>query len=143
MLWCANEISRFRLPGRQFKVWFKATLRALGAPANSTAQLIFISARRSRELYKHYGGINKATTILAFPWQERPVPGFKPGRYLGEIYLAPSVVKSQFGGGRAYEAALRVLLVHATLHLLGFNHQAPARARRFRQREAKILKRLH
>jgi probable rRNA maturation factor len=72
-----------------------------------------------RTLKREHLGIDEATDALAFPIDGRdPVPEGVP-RQLGDIVLCPEVV------GDAWRAPL----VHAVLHLVGYDHGVEMEAR--------------
>ena len=72
-----------------------------------------------RVLKRDHLGIDEATDALAFPLDGRdPVPEGLP-RQLGDVVLCPQVV------GDAWRAPL----VHAMLHLVGYDHGAEMEAR--------------
>ena len=72
-----------------------------------------------RALKREHLGIDEATDALAFPIDGRdPLPHGMP-RQLGDIVLCPEVV------GEAWRAPL----VHAVLHLVGYDHGAEMEAR--------------
>jgi len=138
MLSVATEI-RFEPPKRLVAYWFYRTLRACRVSLKAKANVFFVSTRRLRDLYRQYGGVNKATTVLSFPWTENRVPG-QATNFLGEIFICPAVIAKEFGRGRAFERGLRQIMVHATLHLLGYDHGAIADQRVMEKVEAKIFK---
>jgi len=72
-----------------------------------------------RKLKLEHLGVDEATDALAFPIDGRdPVPEGLP-RQLGDVVLCPQVV------GDAWRAPL----VHAVLHLVGYDHGAEMQAR--------------
>jgi probable rRNA maturation factor len=72
-----------------------------------------------RALKRDHLGIDEETDALAFPIDGRePVPEGVP-RQLGDVVLCPQVV------GEAWRAPL----VHAVLHLVGYDHGADMEAR--------------
>jgi probable rRNA maturation factor len=72
-----------------------------------------------RALKRDHLGIDEETDALAFPLDGRdPVPDGLP-RQLGDVVLCPQVV------GDAWRAPL----VHAVLHLVGYDHGAEMEAR--------------
>jgi probable rRNA maturation factor len=72
-----------------------------------------------RALKHEHLGLDEETDALAFPIDGRePLPGGLP-RQLGDVVLSPQVV------GEAW----RPPLVHAVLHLLGYDHGAEMEAR--------------
>jgi len=78
-----------------------------------------VSPDEIRELKRDHLGIDEETDALAFPIDGRePVPDGLP-RQLGDVVLCPQVV------GEAWRAPL----VHAVLHLVGYDHGAAMEAR--------------
>jgi len=72
-----------------------------------------------RDLKREHLGINEETDALAFPIDGRDeLPAGMP-RQLGDVVLCPQVV------GDAWRAPL----VHAVLHLIGYDHGAEMEAR--------------
>jgi len=72
-----------------------------------------------RALKRDHLGIDEATDALAFPIDGRdPLPEGMP-RQLGDVVMCPQVV------GEAWRAPL----VHAVLHLVGYDHGADMEAR--------------
>jgi probable rRNA maturation factor len=72
-----------------------------------------------RSLKRDHLGIDETTDALAFPIDGRdPLPEGVP-RQLGDVVMCPEVVGS----------AWRAPLVHAVLHLVGYDHGAEMEAR--------------
>ena len=77
-----------------------------------------------------YLGSDGPTDVLSFAAQE-PTPGFvsapEMAAYLGDIIIALPFTRRQAAAlGRPLAAELRLLAVHGTLHLLGYDHAEPA-----------------
>jgi probable rRNA maturation factor len=74
--------------------------------------IAFVGPDESRALKKEHLGIDEATDALAFPIDERDeLPEGLP-RQLGDVVVCPQVVGDEW----------RRPLVHALLHLLGYDH---------------------
>ena len=89
----------------------RAVLAAEGIESGEVG-LAFVGPEESRALKQEHLGIDEATDALAFPIDGRgPVPDGLP-RQLGDVVVCPQVV------GEAWRAPL----VHAVLHLVGYDH---------------------
>ncbi len=74
--------------------------------------LVFVAPDESRALKREHLGVDEATDALAFPIDGRePVPDGVP-RQLGDVVVCPQVVGEEW----------RAPLVHAVLHLVGYDH---------------------
>ena len=81
--------------------------------------LAFVPPAEIRDLKREHLGVDEETDALAFPIDGRgPLPDDLP-RHVGEVVLCPQVV------GDAWRASL----VHAVLHLLGYDHGPEMEAR--------------
>jgi len=81
--------------------------------------LAFVDPEEMRALKRDHLGIDEATDVLSFPIDGRDeLPAGVP-RALGDVVLCPQVV------GDAWRAPL----VHAVLHLVGYDHGAEMEAR--------------
>jgi probable rRNA maturation factor len=81
--------------------------------------LVFVNADEMRSLKRDHLGQDEATDVLAFPIDGREDLPPGPPRQLGDAVLCPQVV------GEAWQAPL----VHALLHLLGYDHGVEMEAR--------------
>jgi len=74
--------------------------------------LAFVSPEESRALKREHLGVDEATDALAFPVDGlEELPAGLP-RQLGDVVVCPDVVGAQW----------RAPLVHAVLHLVGYEH---------------------
>jgi len=81
--------------------------------------LAFVGPEEIRALKNEHLGIDEETDALAFPIDGLdPLPEGVP-RQLGDVVVCPQVVGEEW----------RAPLVHAVLHLLGYDHGAAMRAR--------------
>ena len=90
--------------------------------------------------YKHYLGSDKPTNVLAFPCPT-DVPSLpNVRRSIGDIVIcAPVVEREAVAQGKDLSAHWLHLLVHGTLHLLGYDHDESQAAEQMEAFEKKIL----
>jgi len=81
--------------------------------------LAFVSPEESRNLKREHLGIDEATDALAFPVDG--LDDLPPGvpRQLGDVIVCPEVVGDEW----------RAPIVHAVLHLVGYDHGDAMEAR--------------
>ncbi|RUM56862.1 MAG: rRNA maturation RNase YbeY [Persephonella sp.] len=84
-----------------------------------------------RELNKNWRGKDKATDVLSFPINEKPL-GYKY-KVLGDVVISIPYAKRQAEEiGFSYKEEVLRLLIHGILHLLGYDHEKS-------EEEAKIM----
>ncbi len=114
--------------------------------AGDAVTLVVTSDEAIAELNLHYRGVDGPTDVLSFPAQE-PTPGFvsapEMSGYLGDIVIAfPYTQRQAAELGRNVADELRLLAVHGTLHLLGYDHGTPAEEAAMWAQQDAILARL-
>jgi probable rRNA maturation factor len=100
-----------------------------------------------RALNAKWRGKDKATNVLSFPLAEegelREVAGDGPEIMLGDIVLAHGVCTAEAANKAIpVRAHASHLIVHGTLHLLGYDHHDDAEATDMEAREVRALARL-
>ncbi len=129
-----------------------ATLTRLSLkPAQFEISLLGCSDARIAELNADFRGKPKPTNVLSWPSEERGAerPGAMPApprpeahgpAELGDIAIAwETCAREAKAGGRSLEDHVLHLLVHGTLHLLGFDHERDADATLMEDLETEIL----
>jgi probable rRNA maturation factor len=97
-----------------------------------------VDSRESRLLNGRWRGRDKPTNVLSFPAATE-----LRGRQLGDLVVcAPVVAREARQQGKALAAHWAHMIVHGTLHLLGFDHERATDARRMEGRERALLARL-
>lgn len=97
----------------------------LAPPAALT--VLLTSADAVHQLNRDYAQIDSTTDVLSFPSEGDPYdtePGEPP--YLGDIVVAMEVAEEQaHAAGHSLLAEIQTLVIHGTLHLLGYDHDTP------------------
>ena len=96
-----------------------------------------IDDRAMQKLNKTYRGKDKPTNVLSFPSGETS-EGRR--RRLGDVAIALGTVKRESKAqGKTVEDHVAHLMVHAVLHLLGYDHEADPDAEEMEALERKAL----
>lgn len=124
----------------------RTILSLLGQPT-AELSILFVGDRRMLKLNTLFRGIHKSTDVLSF---EAGIPIKREGVYnvLGDVVISVPRAEHQAGiSGTGFYDELYRLLVHGTLHLLGYNHEkSNYRAHIMRKKEEEIfnaLKKVH
>ncbi len=97
-----------------------------------------VGSGESRALNRRWRGRAGATNVLSFPAARTPGRG-----QLGDLVVcAPLVAREAREQGKSLRSHWAHMIIHGTLHLLGFDHVRAADARRMEGRERALLARL-
>ncbi|MEF8792624.1 rRNA maturation RNase YbeY [Thiohalorhabdus sp.] len=118
--------------------WVRAALARVprGAPAGE----VVVRAEDADEMARlnaDFRGKEAPTNVLSFPADLPPGP-WEP--VLGDVVLCPQVVDREAADqGKTVEAHWAHMVVHGTLHLVGYDHQETAEAEAMEGLERRIL----
>lgn len=103
--------------------------------------VLFTDDAAIAEINAEWRGSDKPTNVLSFPTPEdMPVPAGE-SRLLGDIVLARGVIGREAAEqGKALHDHTAHLIVHGTLHLLGYDHESDDEAEEMEALETRILK---
>ncbi len=135
-----NRQRKFPLEEEEVKHWMRQILLMEKAPDGEIG-LVFVNNRRIRHYNRDYRQINRVTDVLAFPMREG-IGGDLHPNFLGDIMISLERTDSDARRyGRDYRAHLLILLIHGSLHLLGYDHtRSPKEEKRMQERENSIFK---
>ena len=115
-----NRQRRFRIDRKSVALFCTRLLQSLDQPGRAMS-IVFVGAREMRSINLRYLGRDYATDVLSFSYGRVRM---EDAPFLGEIIIAPEVAVNQATRHRTSpEKELRKLLVHGTLHLLGYDHE--------------------
>jgi probable rRNA maturation factor len=104
-----------------------------------SVDILFTNDFHMRELNKQFRNQDKSTNVLSFPTALMPVPQDEL-QHLGDIVLAYETVNREAGdAGKSLADHVTHLIVHGTLHLMGYDHEEEAQAETMEQKERDIL----
>jgi probable rRNA maturation factor len=99
--------------------------------------LYVVGDEEMASLNKQYRGKDGPTNVLSFPAE---LPADIPLALLGDIVLcSPLIEREALEQGKTLDAHWAHLLVHGTLHLLGYDHEVESDAELMECREIEIL----
>ena len=118
------------------------TLRHEGVHAPYEVSVVLADDAFIHELNREYMGVDGPTDVLSFPQEDHmpqscgdaarrldssePVPTRVVTRALGDIVVSlPTVARQAAEHGTGVENELALMVIHATLHLLGYDHHEP------------------
>ena len=116
-----------------------ATLRLSGSSPEAELTILLTDDAQMQQLNSQFLGVDAPTDVLSFPTGQFPATGFTsddfPGDfidpdthkpYLGDIAIScPRAQVQASSVGNSLIDELRLLVVHGTLHLLGYDHAEP------------------
>ena len=124
---------------KEIRSWASAALGRRAAGAELAVRVV--RPAESRRLNARYRGRDRPTNVLSFPVPSLPL-GARAPRPLGDLVICARVVRDEARTQRKrVKAHWAHLVVHGALHLLGYDHEGDADARRMERREVAILKR--
>lgn len=119
-----------------FRTWVEAALR--GAQALPGALVLrIVDEAEGAELNQAWRKRGAATNVLSFPADLLENPAF---RVLGDLVLcAPVVRREARAQGKRQAAHWAHLVIHGTLHLLGYDHVVKTEAEAMEALECSVL----
>jgi probable rRNA maturation factor len=123
---------------RKLEQAVEAVFRNQGVSPEPDVSIVFVDDEQMRELNKRYRQEDSSTDVLSFGLDE---PDQESGNsYLGDIVLSLPRVRSQAGeAGHPLMSEVLLLVVHGTLHLLGYDDEEPENRRHMFSLQKEIL----
>jgi probable rRNA maturation factor len=113
-----------------------------GVEGETELSLIITDDEAIRELNRRFRGVDAPTDVLAFGAEAEGhfvmAPESRP--YLGDVVISCQRALAQAEElGHTVGEELKLLVIHGILHLLGYDHQGEADARKMRKKEEHIM----
>lgn len=137
MIFVTNSHPSLRFPKRETFRTLECVLQS-EAVRNIELSVVFVGSRFIRRVNKKFLRHDYATDVIAFPLEEEgPFP------LEGELYINLDRARSQARMyGVTFTEETRRLLIHGTLHLLGYTDTTPGTKAVMTRREDEVLARL-
>ena len=100
--------------------------------AAGDVELVFVSDDEMREINREQRGINKATDVLSFPYEQ------VSGGLMGSVVISTDTASRVAGElGHSIECEIALLFLHGVLHILGYDHEIDNG--QMRQKEKEVI----
>jgi probable rRNA maturation factor len=119
----------------------RAEAVAAACAVDAEFSVTFVDEAAIQELNREYRGMDKPTDVLSFA-QEEGDPFLPPDapRMLGDVIISvPTALRQAAERGHDADAELGLLLIHGFLHLLGEDHDTPAKKKKMWKRQQELL----
>ncbi len=122
---------------KDLKHWAKTTLKFLNKHAELNIRVV--DSSEITELNSEYRQKNKPTNVLSFPF-DMPDEIEDELTFLGDIIICAEVVNNEaLSQYKSQQAHWAHMVVHGTLHLLGYDHEKEEDAEQMEPKEIAIL----
>lgn len=133
--------SSIKIPSvENIELWITAALHS-DELNQAEVSVYIVDEAESEELNSQYRGKNKSTNVLSFP---ADIPDEVGIPLLGDLVVcAPVVEREAQEQGKSLEAHWAHMLIHGTLHLLGYDHINDDEADVMEALETRLITQLH
>ncbi len=123
----------------QVTQWAQTALSRAGRSGDLTVRIV--SPEEIQALNATYRGKDRPTNVLSFPFEiPQDVADALDDVYLGDLAICADVVAREAKAqGKPLSAHWAHMVVHGTLHLLGYDHIDPDQAQEMERLETEIL----
>ncbi|MFQ6610053.1 MAG: rRNA maturation RNase YbeY [Fidelibacterota bacterium] len=102
--------------------------------SSGNVTVIFTSDESLRAMKNQYFNIDAYTDVITFNLEERGEP------IDGEIYISPErASENSIAFGETFDSEMTRLIIHGTLHLIGYDDQLPDDLIKMKEREERYL----
>lgn len=131
-------------PSADIQKWVDLVLSSQSTPSNTIANseltVRVVSEQESQGLNLQYRNIDKPTNVLSFPFE---APAEVEINLLGDLVVCADVVKKEsISQNKQLLHHWAHMIIHGTLHLLGFDHVEEEQAQQMEALEVLLLAKL-
>ncbi len=139
-IWFRTHLRRLSVRTNTIRCVAQSVLVQAGYP-NAQLSLSLVGKTRMRSLNRRYRGRDYPTDVLAFPMGN---PAKQTEVFLGDVVIClPIAIRQASRFGNSADQEILRLLIHGTLHLLGYDHEQSKReAMRMQRKERTIVQKL-
>ena len=93
-------------------------------------ELVFVNNDEMRKINREHRGINKATDVLSFPYEQ------VSDGLMGSVVISTDTASRVAGElGHSIECEIALLFLHGVLHILGYDHEIDGGQTRGKEKE--------
>jgi probable rRNA maturation factor len=112
-------------------------LASEGVDDDAELSVLLVTRDHIKQLNERYAGEAHATDVLAFPMMEDEE---ESALLLGDVVICPRIAaRNAERVGHGLDREVEVLLVHGTLHLLGYDHQTSEERAQMNRRTRELI----
>lgn len=120
-----NE-NNYDVDASRLKTAVETVLRQQQVQADSALTIVLTDNDEVAALNRQYRGVDAPTDVLSFPADEPPIEIPDEPPYLGDLIVAYPYAASQAEQhNHPLKDSFDLLVIHGTLHLLGYDHDTP------------------
>jgi probable rRNA maturation factor len=127
-----TEVEAATIPTERLTTAIGYVLDAHDVSRDSAITVVIVADEYVRDLNKQFRGVDAPTDVLSFPADAPPPrPGWMDADegeapYLGDLIIAyPYTSRQAAELSHTLDDELTLLVIHGTLHLLGYDHDTP------------------
>ena len=138
-----QNLDQEQIPSARLIQAAETVLAQQGCADGTTMSVVISTNEAVQALNAQHRGIDAPTDVLSFPADPLPpeIAGDEP--YAGDIIIAYDyAVEQAQREGHTVEDSLCLLVVHGTLHILGYDHDTPDNRAKMWAEQAKALQAL-
>ncbi|MDR1753466.1 MAG: rRNA maturation RNase YbeY [Eubacterium sp.] len=123
---------------KKLKKWVIYTLTVENFVENVEISVLLIDNKKIKDYNKNFRGIDKITDVLSFPMGGHNI---ETGYFmLGDVVISvEKAVEQAKEYGHSIEREMAFLMIHSTLHLLGYDHLKDKDEKIMRKKQTEIL----
>lgn len=139
-VWLRSHLRQTSVRTTTLRRMTQSVLQQAGHPSASLS-LTLVGKTRMQRLNRTFRQRDYATDVLAFPMQDASQSSLA---FVGDVVICVPLALSQASRfGNTPDEEIMRLLIHGTLHLLGYDHETTEReAKRMTRKEQAIFRRL-
>ena len=133
-----NAQRKFKIDRNKLVCHIEMALVELRQP-DCEISIMLVNDAKIRRLNKEYRNRDQATDVLAFP-QDADAKNDNGGPLLGDVVVSVETSRRQAKEHRlSAEEELVLLIIHGTLHLLGYDHERSGKDKREMQNKTRKI----